>query len=124
VQAGSDSHLSVEARQYLTDLLIRTERVTAVFTAGYYLALETLTLLRSLGLSVPDDISIIAFDDPSSAAHLNPPLSTVRQPLYEMGQRAMELLMELLTSAEPNALCDTIYLPTELVIRESCARLR
>jgi DNA-binding LacI/PurR family transcriptional regulator len=75
-------------------------------------------------LSVPDDVSIIAFDDPSSAAYLNPPLSTVRQPLYEMGQRAMELLMELLTSAEPNALCDTIYLPTELVIRESCARLR
>jgi DNA-binding LacI/PurR family transcriptional regulator len=123
VQAGSDSHLSVEAKQYLTDLLIRTERVTAVFTAGYYLALETLTLLRSLGLSVPDDVSIIAFDDPSSAAHLNPPLSTVRQPLYEMGQRAMDLLMELLASAEPNALCQTIYLPTELVIRESCVRL-
>jgi DNA-binding LacI/PurR family transcriptional regulator len=123
VQAGSDSHLCVQARQHLTDLLIRTERVTAVFTAGYYLALETLTLLRSLGLSVPDDVSIIAFDDPSSAAHLNPPLSTVRQPLYEMGQRAMDLLMELLASPEPNALCQTIYLPTELVIRESCVRL-
>jgi LacI family transcriptional regulator len=123
VQAGSDSHLSVEARQQLTDLLIRTEHVSAVFIAGYYLALETLTLLRSLGLRVPEDVSIIAFDDPSSAAHLNPPLSTVRQPLYEMGQRAMDLLFEVLTSTEPNALCQTVYLPTELVIRESCMRL-
>ncbi len=123
VQAGSDSHLSVEARQQLTDLLIRTERVTAIFVAGYYLALETLTLLRSLGLRVPEDVSIVSFDDPPSAAHLNPPLSTVRQPLYEMGQRAMQLLLDLLSSPDPNALAQTLYLPTELVIRESCARL-
>ncbi len=122
VQAGSDSHLAVEARQQLTDLLIRTERVTAVFTAGYYLALETLASLRSLGLRVPEDISIISFDDPSSAAHLNPPLSAVRQPLYEMGQRAMVLLLDLLTSPNPDALRQTFYLPTELVIRESCTR--
>lgn len=123
VQAGSDSHLSVEARQHLTDLLIRNERVTAVFVAGFYLALETLTLLRSLGLRVPEDVSILAFDDPSSAAHINPPLSTVRQPLYEMGQRAMDLLFEVLTSTDPALLCQTVYLPTELVIRESCVRL-
>ncbi|MDW8104852.1 MAG: substrate-binding domain-containing protein, partial [Armatimonadota bacterium] len=123
VQAGSDSHLSVGARQQLTDLLIRAERVTAIFVAGYYLALETLSLLRSLSLRVPEDISLVAFDDPSSAAHLNPPLSTVRQPLYEMGQRAMELLFEVLTGCDQEAYCQTIYLPTELVIRESCARL-
>ncbi|MCS7309397.1 MAG: substrate-binding domain-containing protein, partial [Armatimonadetes bacterium] len=111
------------ARQQLTDLLIRAERVTAIFVAGYYLALETLSLLRSLSLRVPEDISLVAFDDPSSAAHLNPPLSTVRQPLYEMGQRAMELLFEVLTGCDQEAYCQTIYLPTELVIRESCARL-
>lgn len=122
VQAGSDSHLSVEARQHLTDLLIRTERVTALFAAGFYLTLETLTLLRSLGLRVPEDVSVISFDDPSSAAHINPPLSTVRQPLYEMGQRAMDLLFDVLTSPDPASLCQTIYLPTELVIRESCVR--
>ncbi len=121
VQAGSDSHLSVEARQQMTDLLIRTERVTAIFTAGYYLALETLSLLRSLGLRVPEDVSIVSFDDPPSAAHLNPPLSTVRQPLYEMGQSAMDLLFEVLTSPHPEP--RTIFLPTELVIRESCRRL-
>lgn len=124
VQAGSDSRLSVEARQQLTDLLIRSERVTAIFIAGYYLALETLSLLRSLALRVPDDVSLIAFDDPSSAAHLNPPLSTVRQPLYEMGQRAMELLFDVLTHCDQHAHCGTVYLPTELVIRESCARLQ
>lgn len=123
VQAGSDSHLSVEARQQLTDLLIRSERVTAIFVAGYYLALEVLALLRSLTVRVPDDVSLIGFDDPSSAAHLNPPLSTVRQPLYEMGQRAMELLLEILTHCDQGEAQQTIYLPTELVIRDSCARL-
>lgn len=120
VQAGSDSHLSIEARQQLTDLLIRTERVTAIFTAGYYLALETLSLLRSLGLRVPEDVSFISFDDPPSAAHLNPPLSTVRQPLYEMGERAMNLLLDVLMGSTPEP--PTLYLPTELVIRESCRR--
>lgn len=123
VQAGSDSRLSVEARQHLTDLLIRSERVTAIFAAGFYLALECLSLLRSLALRVPHDVSLIAFDDPSSAAHLNPPLSTVRQPLYEMGQRAMGLLFEVLTDCDPHAHCQTVYLPTELVLRESCARV-
>lgn len=121
VHAGSDAHLSVEARQQLTDLLIQGERVTAIFTAGYYLALETLALLHSLGIKVPDHVSIIAFDDPSSAAHLNPPLSAVRQPLYDMGKRAMEMLIDLLTN--PTSLPQSLYLPTELVIRESCARL-
>lgn len=121
VQAGSDSHLAVEARQQLTDLLIHAERVTAIFTAGYYLALEAFSLLRSLGMRVPEDVSIIGFDDPPSAAHLSPPLSTVRQPLYEMGQRAMDLLFQVLTGSltEPQ----TVYLPAELVIRESCRRL-
>lgn len=121
VQAGSDSRLSVEARQQMTDRLIRADRVTAIFTAGYYLALEALSLLRSLGMRVPEDVSIIGFDDPPSAAHLNPPLSTVRQPLYEMGQRAMDMLFDVLTGAtlQPQPL----YLPTELVIRESCRRL-
>lgn len=121
VHAGSDSHLSVEARQQLTDLLIRTERVTAIFTAGYYLALETLSLLRALDMHVPEDVSIIAFDDPPSAAHLNPPLSTVRQPLYEMGERAMNLLFDVLIGSTPDP--PTLYLPTELAIRESCRRL-
>jgi DNA-binding LacI/PurR family transcriptional regulator len=122
VQAGSDSHLSVQAAQQITDLIIRSEPITAIFVAGYYLTLDILNLLRSLRMRVPQDISLVSFDDPSSAAHLNPPLCTVRQPLYELGRRATEMLFQLLTNPDAVRSCRTVYLPTELVIRESCAR--
>lgn len=66
---------------------------TAIFAAGYYLALNVLNTLREAGYRVPTDVSVVGFDDPVSAALVYPPLTTLRQPLFEMGERAAQRLM-------------------------------
>ncbi|GIV20318.1 MAG: LacI family transcriptional regulator [Armatimonadota bacterium] len=122
VRPRSNRHLSEEARHHLTSLLLRRDGVTAFLCAGYYLTLEVLSLIRTLRLRVPEDVSIISFDDPSSAAHLQPPLTVVRQPLYAMGERAVDRLLNLMRSPanEPGGV---EYLPVELVVRNSCERV-
>lgn len=122
VRTCSNRRLDEEAKRHLTSLLLRRDAVTAVFCAGYYLTLEVLSLIRTLRLRVPEDVSIISFDDPSSAAHLQPPLTVVRQPLYEMGERAVERLLNRMRSS-PNEQGGVEYLPVELVVRNSCERL-
>lgn len=98
-------------------LLQRADRPTAFFCAGYYSALETLDVIREAGLRVPEDISLIAFDDPLSARHITPPLTTVSQPLEAMGRLAMEKLLQWLTRGERPQRQD--ILPTRLVVRGS-----
>lgn len=119
VRPDSNWRLDEASRQHLTALLLGHEGVTAVLCAGYYLMLEVLSLIRTLRLHIPEDVSIISFDDPPSAAHLQPPLTVVRQPLYAMGVRAVERLRPI-QSDEPQRGVE--YLPVELVIRGSCDR--
>lgn len=121
VRPNSNWRLSETSRQQITALLLRREAVTALFCAGYYLTLEVLNLVHTLRLRVPEDVSIVSFDDPPSAAHLHPPLTVVRQPLYAMGVRAVERLFEVMRTphrVEPGV----EYLPVELVVRASCGR--
>jgi DNA-binding LacI/PurR family transcriptional regulator len=107
--------LSEAAVQRVRQLLQEHPRPTAFFCGGYHLALEIMRALRDEGLSIPEDVSVIGFDDPVSAAHLTPSLTTVRQPLDAMGQMAMTKLSQwLATHAEPER--ETV-LPTELIVR-------
>lgn len=108
-----------ERNEQVLRLLDRADRPTAFFCAGYYSALETIQTIRKSGLTVPGDVSVVAFDDPVSAAHLTPPLTTVQQPLEVMGRVAMEKLLRWLTTrAEP---ARTDIMPTRLVVRGSTA---
>lgn len=121
VRARSNWQMDEGARQHLTSLLLRREPVTAIFRAGYYLTLDTLSLIRTLRLRVPEDASVVSFDDPPSAGHLQPPLTVVRQPLYRMGERAVERLLSLMRSPTDEQ-GGVEYLPVELVVRNSCDR--
>ncbi|MBB6051056.1 GntR family transcriptional regulator [Armatimonas rosea] len=76
------------------------EGTTAIFAAGYYLSLNVLNTLREAGYSVPADVSVVGFDDPVSAALVYPPLTTLRQPLFQMGERAAQRLLRNADSAE------------------------
>lgn len=98
------------------------DRPTAIFAGGFYLALAAMQVVRKAGLAIPQDLSIIAFDDPASAAFLDPPLTTVRQPLETMAARAYALVRDALLdgSIRPTLL----KIPTELVIRRSAAPAR
>jgi LacI family transcriptional regulator len=71
------------------------------------------------GLRVPDDVSVLGFDDPPSAALASPPLTTFRQPLEQLGARAVQRLLECAKGAQPDPLHE--YLPIELVARGSTA---
>jgi DNA-binding LacI/PurR family transcriptional regulator len=95
---------------------------TAIFACDYLMTLATLRVLRRHGLRVPEDMSVVSFDDPVSAAHLTPPLTTVRQPVARLGQiAAQRLLQSLQGTAGANSLHGAEILPTELIIRESTA---
>ena len=94
---------------------------TALFVSNDVMAFGAMEAARELGLHLPRDLSIIGFDDIPAAAHMHPPLSTVRQPLEEMGRSAATLLLKYI--ANPLADIKRIELPTKLIIRESCQAL-
>ncbi|UGS35942.1 HTH-type transcriptional repressor CytR [Capillimicrobium parvum] len=92
-------------------------RPTALLCANDLMAIGALEYCRSVGLRVPEDVSIVGFDDLPMAALLTPRLTTVRQPAREMGHRAASLLFELLGD-KPNGAGDGMF-PVELQIRDS-----
>jgi DNA-binding LacI/PurR family transcriptional regulator len=111
------SRFECRVEEWLLEALEFDRLPTAVFACDYLMTLATLRVLRRHGLRVPEDISVVGFDDPLSAEHLTPPLTTVRQPVYRMGRRASErLLAELIAGTVSYGL---EMLPTELVVRES-----
>lgn len=90
----------------------------AVFIQSDTMALGAIRAIHEAGLSVPDDIAIVGFDDLPPALLAEPALTTVHQPIYETGMQAVELLLDVLQNgAKPSK---NRILPTELVIRHSC----
>jgi LacI family transcriptional regulator len=90
----------------------------AVFAASDVMAIGALRALREVGKRVPGDMAIAGFDDMPFATRMNPPLTTVRQPIQRMGAVAAETLLDVIS--HPKAAPRRIILPTELVIRMSC----
>ena len=108
------------AAQAMQQLLALPQPPTAVFTHNDVLAIGARHAIYSAGLAVPEDISVVGYDDISSAAYLIPPLTTVRSPKAEMGVLAGRTLLQLIKDKEalPPA---TVTLPVELMIRASTA---
>ncbi len=99
-------------------LLDRADPPTAVFAANDLSAIQVMAVAVELGRSVPADLSVIGFDNVPESALASPPLTTINQPLQEMGAEALRLLVDLIDGKDrPNHL----RLPTELVVRASCA---
>ncbi|MFJ6749292.1 MULTISPECIES: LacI family DNA-binding transcriptional regulator [unclassified Streptomyces] len=96
--------------------------VTAVFCANDHMALGLLRALHEAGRSIPDDISVIGFDDIPEAGYFAPPLTTVRQDFGELGRCALELLVEELTGVE-HARSHALVPPT-MVLRRSTGPVR
>lgn len=92
---------------------------TAIFAADHETTLVVLKVLREQGIKVPDHLSIVGFDDPASAAFLDPPLTTVRQPVEQLGRRAVQKLTDALRKGVmPQGM---ELLAPELVVRQSTA---
>jgi DNA-binding LacI/PurR family transcriptional regulator len=104
----------------LADLLGHSKRdccPTAVVAASDLIAAGAYQAARSQRLRVPEDVAITGFDDQSVAAHLQPPLTTVRMPIAEMGRFATDVLLRLIEGEDVSP--RSLVLPTEIVLRES-----
>lgn len=105
-----------EATQKLLSLKLRP---TAIFAANDMSAIGAIAAIREAGLRVPDDISVVGFDDIPTASQSFPPLTTVRQPIHQMGRSAVNTLLALIAGIEPAS--PQVALSNELVIRCSTA---
>ena len=99
-------------------LLEKTRDFTAIFCFNDIAAIGAIRALKDAGLSVPGDVSVVGFDDILSAAYSTPSLTTVRQPLLEMGQRGAQVLLERIANREAEYPAEIVMAP-ELVVRES-----
>lgn len=113
-EASTQTQSDVEVgREKLAGLL--SAGVTALLCYNDRVAIGVLRACRAQGIAVPRDLSIVGFDDLASASWVTPALTTVRQPRWEMGRLAMEMMLALLEGKQPD---DCRIMPT-LVVRES-----
>ncbi|MFI7632922.1 LacI family DNA-binding transcriptional regulator [Nonomuraea sp. NPDC049400] len=98
--------------------LAQDSQVTAVFVANDQMALGVLRALREAGRRVPEDVSVVGFDDIPESAYFWPPLTTVRQDFSEVGRHAFHLLIDRMAGTEPDR---RRLVEPELVVRESTA---
>ena len=99
------------------ELLALATRPDAIFTGNNLISLGALEAIRKAGLRIPEDMGLIGFDDMPFSPSLDPPLTAVYQPAYEIGRRAAELLHQRIL--EPNRPHVKILLDTSLNIRKS-----
>ncbi len=111
--------LSLESgRDHALSLCAATDGATALFVQNHPMALGALLALRELELRVPEDVSMVSFDDPSWAQLLEPALTTIAQPTYELGSAAAELLIDRVARRYTGAPRRVVVEPS-LVVRQS-----
>jgi LacI family transcriptional regulator len=109
---------AAETTDAARELLTLPERPTAVFAANDLSAIRVMEIARELGLRVPEDLSVVGFDNVPEAANAVPALTTVAQPLHQMGAEAVRLLLGLLAGVTSE---EHLLLPATLVVRASTA---
>jgi LacI family transcriptional regulator len=105
-------------RQAVAALLAEARVPRAIVCGNDEMALGALTALRAARLRVPADVAVTGFDDIAAAHHVRPALTTVRQPMRELGEQSVRMLLARI--ADPAAPRQSVVLPTRTVIRRSC----
>jgi LacI family transcriptional regulator, galactose operon repressor len=105
------------ATERARQLLTTPDPPTAVFAANDMSAIATIEAAAGLGLRVPGDLSVVGFDNIPESALCTPPLTTVNQPIRQMGQRSIQLLLQLISGEPPDA--THITLATNLILRQT-----
>ncbi len=118
-QLEGDGPLAELGYAVTRDLLSRALPFTAIFAFNDMSALGAIGALRDAGRRVPEDVSVVGFDDIQSAASHNPPLTTVRQPLRQMGEVAAKTLVARIIAGPRAAYARTIQVEPTLVVRAS-----
>ncbi len=110
----------VSGLEAVEHLLAQGQKFTAVFAANDQMAVGATLALFRRSLRVPEDVSVIGFDDLPSSQYAIPPLSTVHQPALELGQLAAQSMLQMLAGEKP----DAVLPPPRLIARESSRRMR
>jgi len=110
--------LQTGTHEGLVEFLERPDRPSAIFAVNDYVALDIMQAAKAIHLRIPEDLAVVGFDDTEFAAHVNPPLTTIRQPFIDIGLRAGTLLISRIEGIV--GVPKHIELSTNLIIRESC----
>ena len=105
-------------RQMAGAALAHSPRPTALFAANNFIAIGAYQALKDVGVRVPEEMAIVAFDDMPLTTMIEPFFTVVAQPAYEMGQQAMKLLLAHRNSSETGE-CREVILPLEIIVRRS-----
>lgn len=117
-----DQRSTESGKRLVLKMLNNKKRPSALFVTNNLFLLGALEIIHELGLRIPEDISIVGFDDMPWARSFYPPLTVVAQPGYEMGQKAAEMLFSRLNN--PKREPSTIILEPKLTVRASCKTYR
>ncbi|MGD9629702.1 MAG: LacI family DNA-binding transcriptional regulator [Pyrinomonadaceae bacterium] len=123
VQLLGDSPSPEVGYSAMKALLATGERFTAVFAFNDVSAIGAIRALGEMGLRVPSDVSVLGFDDIYAAAFHNPALTTIRQPLFEMGSIAAKTLLERLSTGSNGDVPREVRVEPTIIVRQSTARI-
>jgi len=118
IQLAADSWSPQVGYEPMSELLARTRDFTAIFCFNDISAIGVIRAIHDAGLRVPEDVSVVGFDDIISAAYQKPSITTVRQPLREMGSEGAQVLLNLIAHPQKDAPAEIVMQP-ELIVRES-----
>jgi LacI family transcriptional regulator len=116
--AATGGFTEAGGRQAVAALLAAGRRPRAIVCGNDEMAIGALTALRASRLRVPADVAVTGFDDIAAARHMRPALTTVRQPMRELGEQSVRMLLARIS--DPAAPPQSVVLQTEVVIRRSC----
>ena len=102
--------------QAMHEIILSGATFDAVVAASDLMALGAIHILRQAGMRVPEDVAVIGFDDIDAARAADPPLTTIRQPIHELG---VTLARQIIKAAAGEDIGDPVMLPTELIVRQS-----
>ncbi|MEO5860413.1 MAG: LacI family DNA-binding transcriptional regulator [Pyrinomonadaceae bacterium] len=123
VQLAGDSPSPEVGYSAVKSLLASGEDFTGVFAFNDISAIGAIRALIEMGLRVPEDVSVLGFDDIYAAAFHNPALTTIRQPLFEMGSIAAKTLLERLANGFEGGVPQEVSVEPTIVVRQSTARI-
>lgn len=108
--------------EYVKRFFRSRQDIDAVFSTNTMVTLEVIGALKELNVAIPKQIAIVSYDEAVWSKHIDPPLTTIRQPGYQMGQRAAQSLIDLFSSADKPLPSMDVLLP-ELIVRASCGAI-
>lgn len=102
----------------MKQLLEETHQIRAIFALNDLMAIGAMMAIKEKGLRIPEDIALVGYDDIPEASHISPALTTIQLPKKQLGQKAVEILLNRLQGKQDLSLKNV--LPTKLIVRQSC----